>query len=64
MEVIDIQDTILENLILPVDNLVRRRPGGALQLGVHTGKPYSITDAWSGSFEGQIYVDPSRSRYR
>lgn len=27
------------------------------------GDPYPITDQWTGSFSGQVYADPSRSRF-
>jgi len=37
---------------------------GLKDLGIHTGDPYTITDAWSGSFEGRIYLDPTKSEFK
>jgi len=37
---------------------------GLKDLGIHIGDPYTITDAWSGSFEGRIYLDPTKSEFK
>jgi len=37
--------------------------GGQQRLGVRAGKPYAITGTWSGSVEGRVYADQSRSQY-
>lgn len=67
IEMIDLGENILENLHRPLDNYLRGRnglpPSGPQRLGVHTGEPYSITDDWSGTLSGQIYLDPARSTY-
>ncbi len=35
-----------------------------IDLGIELfGDPYPITDQWSGSFGGQVYADPDRSRF-
>jgi len=58
---------LYDNIHKPLDDYLRGRvglPSGARQrLGVREGVPYPITGQWSGSLEGQIYADPSRSRY-
>lgn len=65
IEVIDLGETIAENLQRPFEDYLRGRvgiqPTAPQRLGVHTGEPYAITDAWSGDFEGQIYADPKQS---
>ena len=67
IEVIDLGETIFENIHRPLDNYLRGRTGlpprGPQRLGVQTGEPYSITDDWSGKLSGQIYLDPARSAY-
>ena len=67
IEVIDLGETIFENIHRPVDNYLRGRTGlaprGPQRLGVQTGEPYAITDDWSGKLSGQIYLDPARSAY-
>lgn len=67
VEVIDPGETIFENIHRPLDNYLRGRTGlaprGPQRLGVQTGEPYSITDDWSGTLSGQIYLDPARSAY-
>lgn len=67
VEVIDPGETILENIHRPLDNYLRGRTGlpprGPQRLGIQTGEPYSITDDWSGTLRGQIYLDPARSAY-
>ena len=67
VEVIDPRETIFENIHRPQDNYLRGRTGlpprGPQRLGVQTGEPYSITDDWSGTLKGQIYLDPARSTY-
>lgn len=67
IEVIDPGETIFENIHRPLDNYLRGRTGlpprGPQRLGVQTGEPYSITDDWSGTLSGQIYLDPARSAY-
>ena len=64
VEEIDLGETIFENTHRPLDNYLRGRvglaPSGTERLGIHTGDPYTITDAWSGSFEGRIYLDPTK----
>lgn len=65
IEIIDPGQTIFENIHRPLDNYLRGRTGlpprGPQRLGVQTGEPYSITDDWSGTLSGQIYLDPGRS---
>lgn len=67
IEVVDLGETIFENIHRPLDNYLRGRTGlpprGPQRLGVQTGEPYSITDNWSGKLSGQIYLDPARSAY-
>ncbi|NOD90393.1 minor capsid protein [Ruegeria sp. HKCCD4315] len=67
VEVIDPGETIFENIHRPLDNYLRGRTGlpprGPQRLGIQTGEPYSITDDWSGTLRGQIYLDPARSAY-
>jgi len=63
LEVIDPGETIYENIHRPLDDYLRGRPSGGQRLGIHTGEPYAITDRWSGSFAGQVYTDPARSRF-
>lgn len=67
IEVIDLGETIFENIHRPLDNYLRGRtslpPRGPQRLGVQTGEPYSITDDWSGQLSGQIHLDPARSAY-
>lgn len=67
-EAIDVDETIFENLIRPLEDYGRARvslpASGPQRLGIHTGEPYAITDAWSGRFEGQVLSDPQRSSYR
>ena len=65
VEVIDLGETVYENLLRPLEDHGRGRlglpPSGPQRLGVHTGEPYPITDEWSGRFEGQIFADPRKS---
>lgn len=67
IEIIDPGETTFENIHRPLDNYLRGRTGfpprGPQRLGVQTGEPYSITDDWSGTLSGQIYLDPARSAY-
>lgn len=67
IEVIDLGETIFENIHRPLENYLRGRTGlpprGPQRLGIQTGEPYSITDDWSGTLRGQIYLDPVRSAY-
>ena len=67
IEVIDPGETIFENIHRPLENYLRGRTGlpprGPQRLGIQTGEPYSITDDWSGTLSGQIYLDPARSAY-
>ncbi len=67
VEVVDPGETIFDNIHRPLDNYLRGRTGlsprGPQRLGLRTGKPYSITDDWSGKLSGQIYLDPTQSTY-
>ncbi|MEM1151617.1 MAG: phage minor head protein [Pseudomonadota bacterium] len=67
VEVVDPGETIFENIHRPLDDYIRGRAGlptsGRRRLGVQTGDPYPITDRWSGSFQGRVYLDPGRSSY-
>lgn len=63
VEIIDLGETIYENIHRPLDDYLRGRPSGQQRLGIHTGEPYPITDRWSGTFSGQIYADPARSNF-
>lgn len=63
LEVIDLGETIYENIHRPQDDYLRGRLSGGQRLGIHTGEPYPITDRWSGNFSGQVYADPARSRF-
>ncbi len=74
VEIIDPAATLFENIRRPVEDRIRNRINRIIsdrirrlkqaQLGIHTGEPYPITDEWSGSFEGEIYADRSRSVFR
>jgi hypothetical protein len=67
VEVVDAGETIFENIHRPLDNYLRGRTGlpprGPQRLGIHTGEPYSISDDWSGTLSGQIYLNTARSAY-
>ena len=63
VEIIDLGETIYENIHRPLDDYLRGRPNGGQRLGIHTGEPYPITDQWSGSFSGQVYANPARSNF-
>ncbi len=67
VEVVDPGETIFENIHRPLDNYLRGRTGlpprGPQRLGIHTGEPYSISDDWSGTLSGQIYLNTTRSAY-
>lgn len=67
MEVVDLGETIYENIHRPLEDYLRGRvglhPTGPRRLGIHTGEPYSITDRWTGSFSGRVFADPTRSRF-
>lgn len=67
VEIIDPGETIFENIQRPFEDYLRGRAGlpasGPQRLGIHLGDPYSITDDWSGHFEGQVYTDPKKSAY-
>ena len=58
---------LYDNTHQPLNDYLRGRAGpptgGQQRLGVHEGKPYAITGTWSGSVEGRVYADPSRSQY-
>ena len=62
-----IREMIYENIQRPLDIYIRGRAGlprpGSEQLGIITGTPYSITDTWSGTLQGKIYLDASRSAF-
>lgn len=68
VEVIDLDETVFENLIRPLDDLGRTRlglpPSGPERLGIHTGEPYAITHMWFGRFEGQIFFNQQGSAFR
>ena len=67
LEVIDPGSTIYENLLRLLDELGRDNlglpPMAPLNPGIRTGAPYVIADAWSGSFEGLVNIDPRSSAY-
>lgn len=58
---------LYDNIHKPLDDYLRGRVGqpsnGRQRLGVRDGVPYSITGQWSGSLEGRIYANASRSRF-
>lgn len=58
---------LYDNIHRPLNDYLRGRTGlptgGPQRLGVRDGKPYAITGTWSGSVEGRIYADATRSRY-
>ena len=58
---------LYDNIHKPLNEYLRGRVGlpshGHQRLGVREGVPYPITGEWSGSLEGQIYSDSSRSQY-
>lgn len=60
-------EMIYENIHRPLDNYIRGRAGlprrGSDRLGVITGTPYTISDTWSGTLRGKIYLDASRRAY-
>ena len=63
VEAIDLGETLWENVHRPLDDYLRGRPHDPSRLGVQTGEPYDITDAWSGRFEGRIHLAADRSTY-
>lgn len=73
LEVIDLEETIIENIQRPIESRIRERINRIIsdrlrgikqdRLGIHTGEPYPITDEWSGQFEGRIYADSSISKF-
>lgn len=67
VEIVDLGETIFENIHRPLDNYLRGRTGlpprGPRRLGVQTGEPYPITDNWSGTLSGQTDLAPARSAY-
>lgn len=63
MEIIDLGETIYENIHRPLDDYLRGRPSGGQRLGIHTGEPYPITDRWTGNFSGQVHADQARSSF-
>lgn len=58
---------LYDNVHKPLNDYLRGRVGvpsnGRQRLSIREGVPYPITGAWSGSLEGRIYADASRSRY-
>jgi len=68
LEVVDVPETIFENLVRPLEDQTRTRfglaPSGPQKLGVVTGEPYVISDNWSGRFVGQVNADARRSAIR
>lgn len=54
VEVIDIRETIIENILRPILDDARRRhglpPTGIPLPGLYTGEPYPVTDSWAGHF--------------
>jgi hypothetical protein len=58
---------LYDNIHKPLNDYLRGRSGlptgGPQLLSVRNGKPYAITGTWSGSVQGRIYADPSRSQY-
>ncbi len=58
---------LYDNIHRPLNEYLRGRTGlptgGPQRLGVRDGKPYDITGTWSGSVEGRIYADATRSKY-
>jgi hypothetical protein len=63
VEIIDLGETILENIHRPLDNYLRGKPTGPIDYGIHTGEPYAITDTWTGAFEGTIHADKTLSAF-
>lgn len=68
VEVVDLGETLAENLQRPFEDYLRGRAGlpprRPQRLGIQTGEPYPISDEWSGAFQGQIYLDPFDSSFR
>ncbi|MCA0873952.1 hypothetical protein LCL97_24290 [Seohaeicola saemankumensis] len=58
---------LYDNIHKPLNDYLRGRTGlptgGPQRLGIRDGKPYAITGTWSGSVEGRIYADATRSKY-
>ncbi|MCE8008114.1 hypothetical protein [Aestuariivita sp.] len=58
---------LYDNIHKPLNDYLRGRIGlptsGPQRLGIRDGTPYAMTGTWSGSAEGRIYADPSRSQY-
>ena len=52
LEVIDLGQTVFENIHQLIEGYVLGRPSRGPRLGIHTGEPYKINDRWSGWFEG------------
>ena len=63
VEAIDLGGTLWENIHRPLDDYLRGRPHDPSRLGVQTGEPYDITDAWSGRIEGRIHLAADKSAY-
>ena len=61
IEALDLSETIRENIHRPLNDYLRGRASGPRRLGVHTGEPYTIEDAWTGAFQGQVYLDDNKS---
>lgn len=68
VEIIDIPETIYENVLRPLDDHGRYQLGlpatGPRRFGIETGEPFLITDRWSGRFLGKINSDTRQSIYR
>ncbi|WP_149789219.1 hypothetical protein [Lutimaribacter pacificus] len=58
---------LYDNIHKPLNDYLRGRTGlptgGPQRFGIRDGKPYAITGTWSGSIEGRIYADATRSEY-
>lgn len=63
VEILDLGETIYDNIHRPFDDYLRGRVGHPQDLGLQTGDPYGISDEWSALLEGRILADPLKSRF-
>jgi len=68
IEAIDLAETFYENVHRPIEDYLRGQVGlprtGMQRPGVHVGEPYPITDDWTATLRGQVYSNPSISRFK
>lgn len=68
IDVIDIEETIFESILRPLEDHGRSRfgllPSGPKREGIHAGEPYKISDTWTGVFEGRIRANRTASTFK